>query len=222
MAQKFRARPDGTPYPITPKKSKGGWVALAAALGVALGSSAIGVSASVGVSASTTGKPASSKTSSSGRGEIRVDEQLTVRVTVRLRQRGMRVSFQDSSNESDCAAHAYGQVAEFLRAHPCIELHRAALEVGVTRTGVVLVAAAWVQMSDVGQAIALKALIDRPGSGNITELSRERGRYRSVRFTGHGYRSNRDGVVVGTVQVQPVLPGVPGELIADVARVVIN
>lgn len=65
---------------------------------------------------------------------------------MRLRQRGLHVNFQDSSSESDCAAHAYGQVAEFLRAHPCVELHRAAMQVGDTRTGVVLVAAAWVQM----------------------------------------------------------------------------
>jgi hypothetical protein len=41
----------------------------------------------------------------------------------------------------------------------------------------------WVEMPDEAGARALKQLVDGNGTGNVTELSRERGRYRTVRYT---------------------------------------
>jgi hypothetical protein len=38
--------------------------------------------------------------------------------------------------------------------------------------------------------------VDRPATGNVTELSKEQRRYRSVRFTGQHYTSTQDGVTV--------------------------
>ena len=45
-----------------------------------------------------------------------------------------------------------------------------------------LVAYASVEMKDTDQARRLQEVLDKDGSGNITELSRERGAYRSVRY----------------------------------------
>lgn len=52
-------------------------------------------------------------------------------------------------------------------------------------------------MPNEAQAAELKRLIDRHGTGNITEMNRERGgRYRDVRFTGEHYASDREGTTV--------------------------
>ena len=68
-----------------------------------------------------------------------------------------------------------------------------------------LVAVAWVDMPNEAQAAELKRLVDRHGTGNITELNRERGgRHRDVRFTGEHYASNRSDNTVINAQAEPV------------------
>jgi hypothetical protein len=47
-------------------------------------------------------------------------------------------------------------------------------------------------------------LIDRHGTGNITELSREEGRYRRLRYTGRYYASAREDETVVNMQAEPV------------------
>jgi hypothetical protein len=46
--------------------------------------------------------------------------------------------------------------------------------------------------------------VDRPGTGNVTELSKEQRRYRSVRFTGQHYTSTQDGVTVINARAEPL------------------
>ncbi len=65
-------------------------------------------------------------------------------------------------------------------------------------------AVAWVDMPDAAGAAALKSLVDRPGTGNITELSKEQRRYRGVRFTGQHYASLQDDTTVINVQAEPL------------------
>ncbi len=65
-------------------------------------------------------------------------------------------------------------------------------------------AVAWVEVPDVAQAVEFQQLVDRSGTGNITELSRERGRYRNIRFDGERYASRREDSTVVNAQVQPV------------------
>lgn len=57
--------------------------------------------------------------------------------------------------------------------------------------------------ADAAAAAALKSLVDRPATGNVTELSKEQRRYRSVRFTGQHYTSTQDGVTVINAQAEP-------------------
>lgn len=71
-------------------------------------------------------------------------------------------------------------------------------------------------MPDVEQAADLKSLMDRGGTGNITGLSRPRGRYRTVRYTGDAYASSRDGATVVNAQAQPVARGWAGLALTSV------
>ena len=69
-----------------------------------------------------------------------------------------------------------------------------------------LIAVAWVDMPDTRSAQEFKELADVHGTGNITELNRERAgyRYRNVRFTGKHYASRREDNTVVNAQAEPV------------------
>ncbi len=90
------------------------------------------------------------------------------------------------------------------------------LEVRDKPGDVVLVAIAWVTMPTTAEAAELQRLMDQHGSGNITELSRQSGRYRTVRFTGDFHASNREGPVVVNAQAQPVARGLSGLVLTSV------
>jgi hypothetical protein len=92
-------------------------------------------------------------------------------------------------------------VQDFFRANPCTALFRALLEIRDNRGNVAILAVAWVDMPDADKARELQQLMDRGGTGNITELSRERG---GQRFSGDYYRSAREDATVVNVQAEPV------------------
>jgi len=77
-------------------------------------------------------------------------------------------------------------------------------------------------MPDEAGAAALHRLVDTHGTGNLTELSRERGRYRSVRFTGDLYASHRDGTVVANAQLQPVARGGAGLALTSIVTAAVR
>jgi len=106
-------------------------------------------------------------------------------------------------SDSNCAAHSYGMVNSFFKAHPCKWLARGYLAVHQENIGVVLVAVSWVGMPSAILAEKYKRLVDKGGTGNITELSRNTGPYRAIRFNGKFYTSGIDGSAVWNVQVQP-------------------
>jgi hypothetical protein len=74
-------------------------------------------------------------------------------------------------------------------------------------------------MPDADQATNLRVLLDTPGSGsgNVSELSREQGRYQSVRYTGDAYASRQDGTLVTNAQAQPVARGWSGLALTTIA-----
>jgi hypothetical protein len=136
---------------------------------------------------------------------------------VRLVQRGVRIDAQATADADDCAAHSYGEVYNFFLQHPCVAMHRAGFQIRDRKGEVVLVAVSWVEMPNEKDARALKALVDVHGTGNVIELTREQGRYRTVRYTGDVYASRRDGTVVANAQAQPVAPGVTGLALTSLA-----
>lgn len=192
-------------------KVKAGGVIAAAGLAVVLG---VGGTTTLGGSAASGFTGTSSSSSRSGARSSTDDSRSAV---VRLSGRGVRATARLSDDGPDCATNSYGQVREFFEEHPCTALHRSVVEVRDREGDVVLVPIASVEMPDEGQARDLKALLDSPGSGNITELSREQGRYRYVRYTGEAYASRRDGTVVTNAQAQPVARGWSGLALTSIA-----
>lgn len=153
---------------------------------------------------------AGSSVSGSARSQSKVNSQRSTAAEARIVARGVQVRARITDDSDDCADHAYGQVQEFLRENPCVGMHRALFELRDAKGDVVLIAVSWVDMGDESTARELHRLVDGSGTGNITELSRERGRYRSVRFTGDIYESRREGTVVSNAQAQPVGRGATG------------
>jgi hypothetical protein len=106
---------------------------------------------------------------------------------------------------SDCAAHSYGLVKSFFRDNPCVWLTRTYLAVHESSLGEVIVAISWVGMPNSLLADKYKELVDASGTGNVTELSRDTGPYRAIKFDGKYYASGiKYSSVVWNVQVQPV------------------
>jgi hypothetical protein len=122
-----------------------------------------------------------------------------------LTSHGYRVASHSADNGNDCVNHSYGKVQEFFRRNRCVSLRR---ELYVLEDGRgdrrVLLAVAHVEMRNADLARRLQALLDENGSGNITELSRERGPYKSVRYDGAVFASGCDGVVISNAQAKSV------------------
>lgn len=73
---------------------------------------------------------------------------------------------------TECAAHSYGEVKQFLTQQPCTQLERALFLTEVDGKPVA-VAVAEVTMPDTDAAAALKAMTDTSGTGNVNDLLRE-------------------------------------------------
>jgi hypothetical protein len=109
--------------------------------------------------------------------------------------------------ENECVTHSYGKVHKFLQSHPCDWLARAYLQIGEPDQGLILVAISWVGMPNATLATDYKRLIDTPGAGNITELSRQKRLYKNIEYsTGTTYTSGIHATAVWNVQVKPVFP----------------
>jgi hypothetical protein len=125
------------------------------------------------------------------------------RIELRLKTKGFRATTR-VDRQQDCTAHSYGLVRDYFRSHPCNGVTRAVIEVTDKRRNVVLIAVSRVDMPSAAEARQYKRLVDRDRTGNVTELSRDRGSYRSYRYTGRFYTSSIDGPSVENIQVEPV------------------
>jgi hypothetical protein len=200
VASNFYTDKNGVVRPLNGRGPgrKGGGAALAVAIVVALAAGGTGGAAALGgVGASAGSGSASSARSTQAR------QRNTAAARIRLEARRLRVDREEFDVTTDCAAHSYGQVREFFRDELCTALFRSSFEVRDRRGAVVLVAIAWVEMPDAASARNYHSLVDTHGTGNVTELTRERGRYRDVRFTGEHYESRRNGTAVMNAQAQP-------------------
>lgn len=119
--------------------------------------------------------------------------------------------------DDNCASHSYGQVQLFFRSNPCRWLVRSYIVVRINKQDLALVAISWVDMPTSSMAEKYKHLVDTPGTGNITELSRDSGPYKDIQFTGKYYLSGIVGTAVWNVQVQPV-----GAVATNVLKEILN
>lgn len=190
--------PQGRKRPGHKPKGKGGGVLLAVIL-----VAAIGAGGTAGVASTAAGAGGTTAGTSSARASSQARRQDADRIRTRLLRQATRVNHRFDTAD-DCAAHSYGDVREYFRTQPCVALHRAWFEVRDRRRGLVLVAVSWVEMPDTGSAREFHELVDTYGTGNVTELSREQGRHRRVRFTGRYYEDRRAGTTVVNAQAEPV------------------
>jgi hypothetical protein len=176
---------------FAPKNRGGGLAALALVLAVAAG----GGGAAVGSAVSGTGTSAAGRTATGTQAKAR--DRSTLRTVQRLQSNGLEVTPRATDADDNCATNSYGQVQNYFRQNPCAALYRAVFEV---RDGpaTAQVAVAWVDMPSEAQAVRYQQLVDRHGTGNVSELSSD------VRWTGMRYTSVRDGVTVVNVQAEPV------------------
>lgn len=193
-----------------PRDGKGRWTkrhgapvlaGLALAVAVAGGGAGLGVGGVT--SGSTGGSAAAPRVQAKGKSNAKARDRDPGPSLLRLQRRGLRVE-QRLRSDDDCAAHSYGRVRDFFGDHPCTALFRALFVVRDRSGNAVLLAVAWVDMPDTGQANRFRRLVDGGGTGNVTELSREGGRFRDVRFNGAHYESEQDGETVVNAQAQPV------------------
>jgi hypothetical protein len=157
-----------------------------------------------------------------GEGQLTVDGA-TVNVQTNFKQAAAALvasrftGYMAQAFDDNCAAHSYGQVQNFFRSNPCKWLARAYIVLHQNKQDSVLVAISWVDMPTLSLALEYKRLVDVPGTGNITELSRESGSYRNIVFTGHNYVSGIVGTAVWNVQVQPI-----GSIPSTILKTVLN
>jgi hypothetical protein len=117
---------------------------------------------------------------------------------------GLQVRQMSTAEHDDCAANSYGQVRNHFSDHPCQRVERAWYEVSDDEDNEAVLSVAWVEMPDAEAANDLKRLVDRPGTGNVTELSKQDGPYQDVRYSGWYYRSDVDGATFRSVQAEPL------------------
>lgn len=106
--------------------------------------------------------------------------------------------------DRNCTANSYGQVRKFFSSHHCKWLFRAAAILMVPRYGAILVAISWVSMHSTAWARKYKKLVDAPGTGNATELTRLSGPYKNVSYSGALYISGMQGADVWNAEVEAV------------------
>ncbi|MHC1560331.1 hypothetical protein ACR9E3_15355 [Actinomycetospora sp. C-140] len=112
---------------------------------------------------------------------------------------GITFTRQVATSDASCDGHAYRQAAAFLRERPCRHLDRSLWSATADGQDIV-VAVATVQLADTNTAGAFRSLVDSDGTGNISDLLRERRGYPGAPegLTGQGYASAQlgDRVVV--------------------------
>lgn len=182
-----------------PSRTKAKRIALSITINIAIGVG--GVFAGATISGSSSGAGADAKPPSL---EVSIAD-FNQTAAVLLASGYKSVNFALESDSNHCAAHSYDLVNGFFQSNSCKWLVRSYLAVHAGNQGLALVAISWVGMPSPSLATKYKLLVDKGGTGNIRELSRDTGPYRSVKFSGDDYASGIiDGSTVWNVQVQPI------------------
>lgn len=117
---------------------------------------------------------------------------------------GLDLAVRATRTDTDCAAHSYGRVQEFLATHACRSVQRA-LYLGADPGGPVVVAVATVEMASESEAAELQELTDTNGTGNISDLLREGVTFDGApaRLSDASYASQRRGPMLVIVEAAP-------------------
>ncbi|QUG99599.1 hypothetical protein HUO13_01230 [Saccharopolyspora erythraea] len=110
----------------------------------------------------------------------------------------------NTSTDTNCAGHSYGQVHQFFGEQPCIGLQRKLFKAEDDQGNAVLIATARADMASPSAAKALNGLAERNGSGNVTPLAHETAGYQHISFTGKHYASHPRESAVHIAETEPL------------------
>jgi hypothetical protein len=211
----FRTRPDGTKYPLTPKKgTANGAVVAAMATGLlaALGtggasslttldsggaSSAVGTALDSSIDSAIT-KPLQDEIAAADRDAKKGDLNAAWR---RLALKEIRNKVEDDIR---CGLRSHGAVQSFLLRTACTSLVRTLVLREDEAGNQMLVSVAWVTMPSSADASHLKEIEDRPGSGDISPIAAPLLGLAAVRFTGYHYHAELDDKTLVIAEAEPV------------------
>ncbi|GAB3393632.1 hypothetical protein [Amycolatopsis echigonensis] len=203
--QKYATRPDGTVYPITPKKGGGAKVfVVGAAVAVVVGggtAAGLGGAASVGsgavealpgnlagdVADSLPGRSLKTRKAegkkSAQRG--RKDETFS-----RFKLKQLK---QAAKHELDCLLNSTDRVREYLAQHRCTSLDRNLFAVGDGHGNAAVISVARVGFSQRSEAEGCQKVEEVQGSGDIKPLGAALLGLDGVKLSGHHFQSRVDG-----------------------------
>jgi hypothetical protein len=135
---------------------------------------------------------------------------------------GMRYTLEAMQIDDTCVGHAYGETEAFFEATNCTGLSRALWSAELP-AGPVVVSVVRVRMPDTATARELRALTDRNGSGNVSDLLREGITYPGgpEQLQDAEYASAVSGPTVTIVESSWVAPAAAGTA-AEVDRMAAN
>jgi hypothetical protein len=221
----FRTRPDGSKYPITPKKGAGAAVA-AVMVGsvVALGAGGTGGVAVGGAVDSVVGNAANRIVGQAVRARVsraKVSARSGRRIEAWVRM-GLKQVKQKVDEQFQCAIHSYGQVRQFFLSNPCESLDRELVVVVDEGGNTFLVSVSWVEMPSIGQAERLRTIADTYGTGNVSPIASAVLGLGEVRYTGKFYDSRIDAELV-VIAESAVLTGRPDpDMLEGAAQVAVQ
>lgn len=207
----IRTRPDGSKYPITPKKGAGAAVAaVMVGSAVALGAGGTGGVAVGGAVDSAVGNATNRIVGQAVRTRVR-QAKLSARAGRRaeaLARMGLKQLQRKIDEQFQCAIHSYGQVRQFFAANPCESLKRELIAVIDEGGNTFLVSVSWVTMPTIAQADRLKTIVDTYGTGNVSPIASTVLGLADVTYTGKFYDSRIDAELV-VIAESAVLSGGP-------------
>jgi hypothetical protein len=218
----FRTRPDGSRYPLTPKKGAGAAVTAVVVGGaVAIGAGGAGGVAVGGAVDSAVGNATNRIVGQAVRARVNRAKS-SARAGKRaeaLARMGLKQLKKKVDEQFQCAIHSYGQVRQFFVDHPCESLKRELIAVVDDAGNTFLVSVSWVEMPSAGQANRLREIADTFGTGNVSPIASAALGLADVRYTGQFYDSRIDaGLVV--IAESAVLTGRPDpDLLEGAAQV---
>ncbi|MCW2540212.1 MAG: hypothetical protein JWN95_1937 [Frankiales bacterium] len=80
---------------------------------------------------------------------------------------------QAADDQTNCAAHSYGQVPAFFSQHPCERVHRELLTTTGDAGRPIVMASYLITFSQAATAAQFNALVTSDGTGNVSDLLRE-------------------------------------------------
>lgn len=128
--------------------------------------------------------------------------------TVAWSRLGMRAAPGNTGRrDTDCGAHAFGQVGQYLRRVPCRWMDRLLFTVDDKGGNTIAIAVAWVRFGTPAQAAEFKRIDDTWGTGQIRPLPGAPLGLADIRLSGQHYASRQAGSLVVVAEAEEAAAG---------------